>query len=235
ALRKIVKLGNSGKKAKVICLSGTNIEKHAGEYFVTLNLVRPELFSHQSDYIMRWCETDVDTGKIKGLSRPKQFRDLTKDFIIRYRREQVLPDLPPVLRQIKWAELEDNDVLKHYLKIVKEFQEYMLDEERRKTPTDILGYMQKMRHWTGMAKVPFAAQFVEEFLLENDDDRKLVIFTEHLDVAGELLKRISEVCRDAGYSEPLHYNSKMNLAQRTACVEQFKEPGNRLMIAGEKI
>ena len=48
AIRKITdarkKVFGPENPARIICMSGTNIEKHAGEFFVTLNLVRPELF-----------------------------------------------------------------------------------------------------------------------------------------------------------------------------------------------
>jgi hypothetical protein len=72
-------------------MSGTNIEKHAGEFFVTLNLVRPELFPKRLHLTETLCR-ESETGKIGGLKWPDGFRDMTKDFIIRYKRADVLPD-----------------------------------------------------------------------------------------------------------------------------------------------
>lgn len=235
ALRKIVALTGGGSRTDnrrhIICLSGTNIEKHAGEFFVTLNLVRPELFPQETSFKIKHCEVDYRTGKIGGLKHPQQFREMTKDFIIRYKRADVLPDLPKVFRQFRLAEMPEGDVLKQYIEVVKNFQDYMDDVRKAKNPTDILGYLSKMRHITGVAKVKAAGQFVEEFLLENDDDRKLVIFLHHHKAAAYLMEHLSEICKIAGYAQPLYLNADLTIEQRMETIEEFKKPGNRIMLA----
>lgn len=230
ALRLFAKLANDGKKARVVCMSGTNIEKHAGEFFVTLNLVRPELFPQESTYKLYHCEVQPESGKIGGLRDPQRFKELTKDFILRYTRAEVLPDLPKVFRQFRLAEMEGN-ILDEYIKVVKDFQEYMEDVEKAKNPTDILGYLARMRHITGVAKVNAAAEFVEEFLLERDDDSKLVIFLHHKRAAALLMDKISKVLKEGAFNEPLNLHSGLDLQSRQQVVEEFKKPGNRIMIA----
>lgn len=228
ALRKIIAAANDGKKARVVCMSGTNIEKHAGEFFVTLNLVRPELFPQQATFQIQHCEVSSETGKIGGLKNPERFKELTKDFIIRRKREDVLPDLPKVFRQFRLAELEGGE-LEAYIQIVKEFQERMDDEERPMLPTDILGYLSKMRHITGIAKVNPAVEFVEEFLLGTN--RKLVIFLHHKMAAAILMKKLEQLCKDGAFAPPLQLHSALDLAQRTAVVEEFQKPENRILVA----
>ena len=230
ALRLFAKLANDGKKARVVCMSGTNIEKHAGEFFVTLNAVRPELFPQESTYKLVHCEVSPETGKIGGLKRPEMFRELTKDFIIRYTRAEVLPDLPKVFRQFRLAEMEGS-ILDEYIKVVKDFQEYMEDVEKAKNPTDILGYLARMRHITGVAKVNAAAEFIEEFLLENDDDRKLVVFLHHKRAAALLMEKLGKTLKEGAFAEPLNLHSGLDLQSRQQVVEEFKKPGNRIMIA----
>lgn len=230
ALRKIAGLANEGKKARVICMSGTNIEKHAGEFFVTLNLVRPELFPQESVFKLHHCEIDPMTGKIHGLKRPEVFKNLTKDFIIRYRRADVMPQLPKVFRTFRLAEMEGG-VLQEYIKVVKEFQEYMDDIEKVKNTTDILGYLTKMRHITGVAKVDAATEFVEEFLLSYDDDRKIVVFLHHKRAAALLMERLSKVCQDGAFAPPLEYHAGLDMQQKNNVIEEFKKPGNRILIA----
>jgi hypothetical protein len=61
--------------------------------------------------------------------------------------------------------MEDNDLLKEYIKVVKDFQDYMDDIQKAKNPTDILGYLARMRHITGVARSYAAGEFIE-FLLE---------------------------------------------------------------------
>jgi len=242
ALRKIIAASNDGKKARVICMSGTNIEKHAGEYFMTLNLVRPEIFSNQSQFQIQHCEINPISGKIMGLKNPARFKELTRDFIIRYKREDVLPDLPKVFRQFRLAEMEGNE-LDAYVKVVKEFQEAMDDPERPMLPTDILGFLSKMRHITGIAKVNAAVGFVEEFLLESE--RKLVIFRHHDIASAALLKKLEKLCKYGDpnvkdgdprakvlnlFNPPLDLHSGLNLDQRSALIDEFRKPENRIAV-----
>lgn len=225
ALRKIATLANDGQKARVICLSGTNIEKHAGEFFVTLNLTRPELFPHQSTYQMLHCEIDSNTGKIGGLRNPPRFKEMTKDFIIRYKREEVLPELPKVFRQFRLAELEGS-TLDAYVKVVKEFQENI----DTSTPTDILGYLSRMRHITGIAKVGAAVDYLEEFLLSTD--RKIVVFLHHIQAGAILTAKMTKIMQEGAFAPPLVLSSELSMDERTAVVAEFQKPENRIMIAG---
>lgn len=246
ALRKIVKAANDGQKARVICMSGTNIEKHAGEYFVTLNLVQPMMFPVQAQFLMQHVETNED-GKPGGLKDPERFKEMTGDFIIRYKREDVLPDLPKVFRQFRLAEME-GDELQAYIKVVKEFQKLSEDPDVNLSQTDILGYLSRMRHITGIAKVPAAVRFVEEFLFESE--RKLVIFLHHKQAAAILDAKLQRLFwtgdADLALSDkevdkarfkkpvfemPLQLNSAMTLNERTQAVEDFKKPENRILIA----
>lgn len=234
AVRLIAKIASGGdkqdKQAHVICMSGTNIEKHAGEFFVTLNLVRPELFPQEAGFKLRHCEVG-DYGKIYGLKRPDEFKELTKDFIIRYRRSEVLPELPKVFRQFRLSEMPNGDVLEQYKSVVKDFMDYMADIEKAKNPTDILGYLTTMRRLTGIAKVDSAVDFTEEFLLGHDNDEKLVIFLHHKQAAALLLEKLTVLFKKMELDDPLQYSADLNLQQRTDVIERFKENGNRVLVA----
>jgi SNF2 family DNA or RNA helicase len=230
ALRLFAQKANNGEKARVVCMSGTNIEKHAGEFFVTLNLVRPELFPQESTYKLYHCDVRPETGKIGGLHDPERFKELTKDFIIRYRRTEVLPELPKVFRQFRLAEMEGT-LLEEYIKVVKDFQEYMDAVDKLKNPTDILGYLARMRHITGVAKVNAAVDFTEEFLLDRDGSDKLVIFLHHKRAAALLMDRLSKMMEEGAYQPPLYLSASIDIQARHQMVEDFKKPENRIMIA----
>lgn len=216
ALRTIVgaaeRLGK--KRPRVICMSGTNIEKHAGEFFVTLNLVRPEMYNNKARFENYEVERHPISGKLMGLRDPEDFKAKTGDFIIRRLRKDVLPDLPKVFRQFRYAEIEGEDK-DMYIKIVKEFQKLMNSGEL-KSPTDILGYLSHMRHITGVAKTEACVDFVEEFLLEAGDStyempgeatedgqgpklvtagRKIVIFLHHKNAEMIVGNKLENLCR----------------------------------------
>jgi SNF2 family DNA or RNA helicase len=244
ALRTIAKLANDGKKARVICYSGTNIEKHSGEFFVTLNLVRPEIFPIKAQYLMQHCRVDMN-GKIGGLRNATRFRELTKDFIIRYKREEVLPDLPKVFRQFHLADLQ-GDELQAYIRIVKAFKKDSEDPKVNMSQTDILGYLTRMRHITGIAKVDAAVDFIGEFLEESD--RKIVIFLHHIEAGAILNAKLNALIdemnagtADGEKGQPrtgedvinpvLYLAGGLKMGEGSAIIEEFRKPGNRILIA----
>jgi SNF2 family DNA or RNA helicase len=252
AFQKILKAAKFGNDARIVCYSGTNIEKHSGEFFVTLNAVRPELFPQQSSFQIQHCEVNPETGKLGGLKNPQRFKDLTEDFIIRYKRERVMSHLPKIFRKFRLAEME-GDELAAYIKVVKEFKKAMEDEERPILPTDILGYLSKMRHITGIAKTKAAAEFIEEFLMDDDpveydvlvmDDstkkftterrhggRKLVVFLHHKMAGAILEKKLTEVMEEGAFTKPLYLNAELDMQGRTRVLAEFQKPENRILIA----
>jgi ERCC4-related helicase len=194
-----------------------------------------------------------DYGKLFGLKHPKRFRELTKDFIIRFRREEVLPDLPRIFRQFKLAEIE-GDLLEQYMRIVAEFQNRM-DEmeagERPFIPQDMLGYMARMRRITGAAKVDEAVEYLEDFLLSCD--RKIVVFLHHKETAAALMDKLTLLCKYGTahpdrnkngvitmeplniYEPPLQMHSGQSMEMRDQTLQEFKRGTARIMVAGTKI
>jgi SNF2 family DNA or RNA helicase len=232
ALRKIIALANGGQKARVVGLSGTPIDKHAGEFFPALNMIRPELFPQHATYILSHCKVNPETGKIGGLKNPERFRELTKDFILRRLRKDVLPDLPKIFRQFQLAELEGSE-LDSYIRVVKEFQEFM-EDPTPKIPTDILGYMARMRHITGIAKVPTAVDWCQSFLEECD--RPLVVFLHHQQAAAELIIRLTKIMTEEGINDekiaaPLYLKGGMTLTDRVEVEQAFREGKSRILVA----
>jgi len=248
-------------RPRVLCMSGTQIEKHAGEFFVPLNLVRPEMFNNKERF-ERWeCDHHPVSGKIMGLRDPEGFKAKTGDFIIRRLRKDVLPDLPKVFRQFRLAEIKGED-LNSYVAIVKKFQELMNSGEL-KSPTDILGYLQHMRHITGVAKTEACVEYVEEFLLEAGESeyeviendvakritagRKLVIFLHHKNAGTIIMHHIENICKYGTpnpkpgapvldlYEPPLYLNADVPSMDRQKMIEEFKKPGRRIMVASSMV
>lgn len=219
ALRTIVRAGEiAGKRPRIICMTGTAVEKHAGEFFVPLNLVRPELFNNRERFLRQHVQFSTPkfgaVAKPMGLKDQKAWKELTGDFIIRRLRKDVLPDLPKIFRQFRLAELEGGD-LEAYKRIV---QNFMKDTNagRVKTPTDILGYLSKMRHITGVGKTDACIEYIEEFLLESGEStyeaqltndkgeyvteqitagRKLVVFLHHIMAGKIVMQQVENICK----------------------------------------
>ena len=210
-------------------LSGTPIKNNAGEYFPILNFVNPEQFPSEAKFLRE--DVVWDGYKAHGLRYPKMFEAKTKEWIIRYKREDVLPDLPPIFRTFHKVEMEEG-LKKAYEAIVSEFIDFVegLDSEPNWGSTNILGYFSQMRHIIGISKAQAAVDYAEEFLLSTD--RKLTIFFHHEKVQQMLTAKLSQTLKDAGYSEPAQILSSMDVTTRANNVERFKnDPNCRILIA----
>jgi SWI/SNF-related matrix-associated actin-dependent regulator 1 of chromatin subfamily A len=209
------------KSDKIVALSGTPILNNAKEYFPVLNMLQPERFPTETGYIARWCESywNGNTQKIGGISDPVAWKAFTEDFIIRRTRAEVLPDLPMITRNFRFEELGPN-VEKAYKETFEAFQNayYYGTGTSFEKQNNILAYLSKMRHLTGIAKIPGVVEFVEEFIA--DTDRKIVIFCHHKDVAGEVTARLNHL-------KPLSLPAPVD----PAIVDKFWQPEYRIMVA----
>ena len=221
-------MDKQGRPPRIVGLSGTPIKNKPSEYETLLQLVRPETF--WPGRLGSMIQHSVTTGKEIGLRNPEEFQRITKDFIIRYEREEVLPDLPKIFRQFRLAEMEGS-FMEAYKKTIKEFQKWMDVQEKSPNTTDLLGWFSRMRHITGMAKINPAIEFTEEFLLSNN--RKMVIFLHHKQTAEAMQIKLSRSMREGNFEEPLRLHSGLDDRQRFDVVEEFKKPENRIMIASQ--
>ena len=222
----------------IIALSGTPIKNRVSEYFPILNILQPDLFPSPQGFQRRWVESYWENGRMKlgGLKRPEEFKDFTKNFIIRRTRAEVQDEIQLAcgdkpFRRFQFVDL-CADVEEAYANTVKQFQEYYNSNEDVGSVTrygNILAFLAKMRHLTGIAKVAPCVEFVEEFILETD--RKICIFVHHHDVA-ELLQRKLQARQ---HEWPAEFGKDILLllpgVDRDAIVEQFKGPDHRVMIA----
>lgn len=223
----------STKDKNVIVLSGTPIKNNAGEYFTICNLVRPDLFPSYDSFLHTWTQS-YWTGRAfstGGLRNPKEFKEFTKDFFIRHEQKEVLPDLPEVIRNFQIRVLEET-YQKRYKKEVEDFSEYFDSSEgdnEFERSSNILAYMQRMRHIVGIAKCKDAVEFITEFLTSTD--RKLVVFHHHKDV-GEIISRgMQDACRVLDLEEPLLISNTSNDLRERRIQTFLNESKGRLLIA----
>jgi len=223
----------------ILASSGTPIQNHAGEYFTILNILRPEMFYDYKAYVYNYCdwyEGSMGKMKIGGLRDPIGFKEKTKDFIIRRTKEEVLKDLPKLDRKFVECDFQNQKMKDAYAAAHEEFLEAYNDESSE--ATHILAKMSKLRHISGLNKVPFCAEFITDFL--NDTNKKIVVFTHHLDVADMLTKLIDYEIRQMNAEESdladcLVYSADKNSDQRENIKQDFiKNPRRRVLIGATK-
>jgi len=218
----------------VIALSGTPIKNNAAEYFPTLNILRPDVFPSKKDFEWEWVDTYHNgySWKYGGIKRLGRFKELTKDFIIRREREEVMPDLPTVSRRFQFSDL-GKEVEDAYHKAYSNFKQYyevgQYGDSALTRHSNLIGYLSKLRQLTGIAKIEPTIEFVTEFL--ETTKRKMTIFVHHRAVGVALKERFKRILEDLKEQPPLALTSDMNAEARNDTVEKFMSGSHRLLIA----
>jgi SNF2 family DNA or RNA helicase len=217
----------------VIALSGTPMKNHAGEMFPLLNMIQPKIYSNEARFIANDCDNYWDgfRYKIGGLRNPKAFHERTKNFIIRRTREEVLPDLPKVFRNYSFTEDMAKSVEKAYIEEFKKFRfEYNTKgySEEAGDSDNTLARLSRLRHIVGRAKIIPCIEQVMEFL--GSTDRKLTIFTHHIDVADILTEQLTSLLKELGLKAPLRIASETK--DKFGVANEFtNDPKARVLIA----
>jgi hypothetical protein len=225
-----------------IPLSGTPWKNRGSEYFPVLNMLQPEMFPGFRKFKNDWVENyyDEKAGKYRegGIRNIKKFRELTKSFIIRRMRDDVLPDLPKIARNIRFVDM-DEESKKHYekeeSKVAAMIKAAMIDDKPMKT---IASMIMSLKHITGLAKVPVCIDDVEEWL-EQTEDHKLTIFHHHIDVGDNLqngvkneYEGIDTWLKSNGYNPSLRLFGGVEETEKTNVINLFKRKReNRVLIA----
>ncbi len=211
----------------IVSLSGTPIKNNALEYFPILNILRPEMFPNLDTFERQhvdyyWNGRGYKAG---GIKYPEEFISKTKDFIIRRTRDEVMPELPKILRDFKYYPLSEQ-VKRAYSKQVKELDDYMnLNEDLggNEYYTNILSYLTKMRHLTGIAKIEPVIDYVNEYLEgANGETPKLVIFHHHIDVGDILAMKIPEIPFKGANTGLIRMTSADSSIIRLEKIDEFK-------------
>jgi SNF2 family DNA or RNA helicase len=185
-----------------------------------LNMMDPIKFHSYQHFLDTWVDYyyQGNTKKMAGIRNPKRFREYTADLLIRREFNEVIEDFPDINKTKLPVQLDEMSATTYddaTSSFVQWYNEHVIGGTEDKIGgIELLAQMARMRHITGLAKIPATLGFVEEFV--EDTDRKLVIFVHHKDV-GSLL--ISGLTNTDKMSNPEYYE----LAQT------IKDEGIRVM------
>lgn len=188
--QEVRKLVASNSNCKVVELSGTPWKNRGGEFFPALNLLDPIKFHSYQHYLGTHVEYYYEGAKRKmgGIRNIKRFKEYTESLIIRREFNEVMdefPDINLMKLNVQLDELSQNTYDDSVSDFVEWYNQFVIGgEEDSISGIEILAKMSRMRHITGLAKIPATLGFVEEFI--EDTDKKLVIFVHHKDV-GQLM------------------------------------------------
>jgi SNF2 family DNA or RNA helicase len=182
---------------QVMCLSATPILNNALEFYSTLHLIAPHIFRNRDEFYREWISpgSKPGTGGIKRW-RHDSFFEITKDFILRRTKKEVMEQQPQFSRIPEIMEVEDPDFVKVYKQGQKELQDF-IDEAGRKgvANTDrvsLIAILTHLRQLCGIAKVPAVIEAVNEFFESEEDVPKLLIGVHHQAVGQSLAMALNE-------------------------------------------
>jgi len=175
---------------KVIELSATPWKNRGYEFYPALNLIDPVKFWSPQHFLDNWVEFFWEGAKRKmgGIRNIARFKEFVKDLIIRREYDEVMDEFPEVNRKklnVQLDQLQQETYDESVSDFVNWYNEFVIGgEEDSISGIEILAKMARMRHITGLAKIPATLGFVEEFV--EDTEKKLCIFVHHKDV-GQLM------------------------------------------------
>lgn len=221
--------------AHVIPLSGTPWKNRGSEFFPVLNMLDPVRFNSYNGFLNRWVEYYWDGAKQKmgGIAKPEEFKNYVKDIVIRRERSEVMKELPIIQRNAYYCEMDENSA-KAYTNEVNDFVKFWNsaviggDEDSFESQQGILARITRMRHITGLAKIPNTVEFVKEFLEETN--RKIVIFVHHKDVGQIIYDQISAFCAGDNLPQPLRLTADLTSEARYEVQEKFNSSNYRVMV-----
>lgn len=246
--QEVRKLVSANSDTKVIELSGTPWKNRGSEFFPALNLIDPIKFYSYQHYLDTWVEYYWEGNKKKmgGIKNIKRFKEYTSGLVIRREYNEVMEEFPEINRMklnVQLDEFSQSTYDDSESEFVAWYNEFVIGgEEDKISGIEILAQMARMRHITGLAKIPATLGFVEEFV--EDTDKKLVIFVHHKDVGQILHHSLTDT--ESLTNEQWHelakeivehgvkvfkYTSELSDSERFDMQEKFNTTPRAIMIA----
>jgi SNF2 family DNA or RNA helicase len=246
--QEVRKLVSANPECKVIELSGTPWKNRGSEFFPALNLINPVKFHSYQHYLDTWVDYYYEGPKKKmgGIRNIAKFKEYTSDIVIRREYNEVMDEFPDINRMklnLQLDELNQSAYDDATSEFVAWYNEAVIGgEEDALNGMELLAKMARMRHITGLSKIPGTLGFIEEFV--EDTDKKIVIFVHHKDVGQIMYDTLKNTNKD---SNPdwyeladtingkgilvLKYTSDLSDVERFEMQEKFNKTPRAIMIA----
>lgn len=224
------KVGGIAENAdRVICLSGTPAPNDPSELYPCARALAPDLLDKRQHsywgFVNKYCRTR-DTGfglQITGGKNMGDLRERLEPFILRRKKSDVLPDLPPLRLETLFLD----GVLSRELSVLSAEISGQIEQAIAERGIEglqaIAPHVAKLRRLTGILKV---AGVVETVKNEVPHDGKIVLFAYHTGVIEQLEAELIE----AGFGVVV-VDGACPAGFRSSRVERFQsDPGIQVFI-----
>ncbi len=180
----------------VLALSGTPLTNRPAELWPILNIVRPDLYPRFWNYAFDFCAPKRNHWgwDFSGACRLDVLHStLTKNLMIRQRKEEVMSQLPKKSRYLVPIPI---DRPSEYRKAEREFLQWLagidLVKAERAARAERLARMGYLKRLAGTLKLSSVISWIEDFL--EDSDEKLTVFGIHQAVLKPLETHFRKQC-----------------------------------------
>lgn len=224
-----------GYASHVMGASATPAKNHGLELYPILNMVAREKFPTETGFVLRWLDVyqKGNTRKIGGIRNEKleDWKEFTKDFMIRRKKHEVLDNLPAVRRTYRNCDLAEEVEAAYEAEMEAYVKEYEEGDGGKSfaSYTNLLAYITRMRHLVGLSKIDDTLEEIDEILLGSDE--KVVVFTHHIDVAEILMRKLLAKCDEGNFPEPVWYQGGLSDDRADAVKDAFINSSSRVMVA----
>jgi SWI/SNF-related matrix-associated actin-dependent regulator 1 of chromatin subfamily A len=209
----------------ILALSGTPLLNRPIELHPTLNILDRKRFPSRRVYGDEYCAPKWTPWGIKytGVSKSRQLHKLLLDScMIRYRKQDVLTELPEKSREVVILPLtrpeEYQRASENFITWLKEQNPEKARRAMRAESLAKLGYLKRL---SAKLKLKYAVDWINQFL--EDSDEKLVVFAVHRGAIEVLKKR----CK----AKSVVMSGAVTGRKRDAAVKQFQtDKKTRLLI-----
>jgi SNF2 family DNA or RNA helicase len=195
-------------------LSATPIFGYGGEIFNLLDVLRPGLLGTKEEFNREWC-VKMDNGKYKVANPQALAAYLTETgAMLRRTRKDVGREMPPVTVIPHFVEADPNVLLKLEGNSIELAKTILRNSEDFRGQKMQAGgeFEMRMRQATGIAKAPYAAEFIN--LLYEESGEKMLIFAWHHAVYDILMEKLAHL-------KPRMYTGKQTPLQKKEAKEAF--------------
>lgn len=191
----------------VLFLTATPIVNNASDMFALMNILAPDVFPSESEFFRAYATPD---GKL--IVNPKKLHADLLPFMFRRTREQVMPDLPPKVRQQHEITLSDF-WQKRYDDVLDKLYT-ALDGAKWSVGDGALAEMTRFRQVVAQAKVEHT---VEHARTLEESGEKVLIFTKWHETADAIAKELFAPCIHGGKSAAERLDAEQQFQQSKSC------------------
>lgn len=210
----------------VLELTGTPIVNNHWDLYPLLHILDPERFDSGFSFGMEFCVPAEANGKLVfsgAIGGKKLHRILTKDYLIRRTKEEVLKDLPPLTRTILPLDIPRKEYDKahdDFLRWLSSYDIAAADRASRNERLTKFGYLKRL---AVREKLPICLGWIDDFL--KDTDGKLIVGALSRNKWPNTIQVL-----EARYSNSVSVHGGKTPLQKQSAVDQFQKDDKTRLI-----